>query len=56
VEGRFEAWVGTYISFNAEVMRKLTAQFLGLAEKQRTTGPLLIADRVRSRMPGRDDS
>jgi class 3 adenylate cyclase/predicted ATPase len=42
----YGSWVGNYISFNGNVMRKLAAQFLALAEKQETTGPLLIADRI----------
>jgi predicted ATPase/class 3 adenylate cyclase len=42
----YGSWVGNYISFNSNAMRKLAAQFLELAEKQGTTGPLLIADRI----------
>ena len=42
----YGSWVGSYISFNGNAMRKLAAQFLALAEKQGTTGPLLIADRI----------
>ena len=39
-------WVLNYIAFNGGAARKLAAQFLTLAEKQRASGPLMIGDRV----------
>ena len=39
-------WASNYVGFNGAVMRDLAAQFLGLAEKQGTTAPLLIANRI----------
>jgi predicted ATPase len=39
-------WVANVVAFNGEVVRKLAAQFLALAEKQGTTGPLLMAHRI----------
>ena len=36
------AWSANYIAFNGDLIRELAAQFLALAEKQRTTGPLMI--------------
>jgi predicted ATPase len=36
------AWSANYIAFNGELIRELAAQFLALAEKQTTTGPLTI--------------
>jgi predicted ATPase len=39
-------WVANYISFNGGVMRELATQFLALAERQETTAPLLVADRI----------
>jgi predicted ATPase len=39
-------WTASYVAFKGEEMRELAAQFLALAEKQGTTAPLLIADRV----------
>jgi class 3 adenylate cyclase/predicted ATPase len=42
----YSFWVVNYIAFNGEVIRKLSAQFLTLAEKQGASGPLQIADRV----------
>jgi predicted ATPase len=42
----YSFWVVNYIAFNGEVTRKLSAQFLTLAEKEGASGPLQIADRV----------
>ena len=39
-------WGVNYIAFNGDVLRELATQFLALVEKQRTTAPLLIADRM----------
>jgi len=39
-------WTANYVAFNGDVCRDLAAHFLTLAEKQRTTGPLLIAHRI----------
>jgi class 3 adenylate cyclase/predicted ATPase len=39
-------WVASYIAFNGDMLRNLAAQFLALAEKQRATVPLMIADRA----------
>ncbi|SHN78093.1 AAA family ATPase [Bradyrhizobium erythrophlei] len=42
----FGFWVASYVAFNGEVMRGLAAQFLALAEKQRTTVPLMVGNRM----------
>ena len=39
-------WVASYIAFNGDMLRNLAAQFLALAEKQRATVPLMVADRA----------
>jgi predicted ATPase len=39
-------WVANQVAFNGDVMRKLAMQFLALAEKQRTTAPLMIGHRI----------
>jgi predicted ATPase/class 3 adenylate cyclase len=39
-------WVANYTAFNGDVLRDLAAQTLTLAEKQGTTGPLLIGHRL----------
>jgi predicted ATPase len=36
------AWSANCIAFNGDLIRELAAQFLALAEKQRTTGPRMI--------------
>ena len=36
------AWSANHIAFNGDLIRELAAQFLALAEKQRTTVPLMI--------------
>jgi class 3 adenylate cyclase/predicted ATPase len=42
----FGFWVASYVAFNGEVMCGLAAQFLALAEKQRTTVPLMVGNRL----------
>ena len=39
-------WVANLVAFNGDVLRELAAQFLALAEKQRTTVPLMIGHRL----------
>jgi class 3 adenylate cyclase/predicted ATPase len=39
-------WVASYTAFNGDVLRELSVQFLALAEKQGTTGPLMIGHRL----------
>ena len=39
-------WVANFVAFNGDVMRELAAQFLTLAEKQRTTVPLTVGHRL----------
>ena len=39
-------WVANFVAFNSDVARELAAQFLTLAEKQRTTVPLMIGHRL----------
>jgi class 3 adenylate cyclase/predicted ATPase len=39
-------WVANFVAFNGDVIRKLAAQFLTLAEKQGTTVPLMIGHRL----------
>jgi class 3 adenylate cyclase/predicted ATPase len=42
----YALWTANIVAFNGDVMRKLGAQFLVLAEKQTISAPLLIAHRV----------
>jgi predicted ATPase len=42
----YSFWVANYVAFNGDVNRELAAQFLALAEKQRTTAPLMIGHRL----------
>jgi hypothetical protein len=42
----FGVWGVNRIAFNGEVVRELATQFLALAEKQRTTVPLMVGHRV----------
>ena len=42
----FGVWGVNRIAFNGDVVRELAAQFLALAEKQRTTVPLMVGHRV----------
>jgi predicted ATPase len=39
-------WVANYTAFNGDVLRELAAQFLKLAERHGTSGPLAIGHRV----------
>jgi predicted ATPase len=39
-------WVANLVAFNGDVMRELAVQFLALANKQRATGPLMMAHRL----------
>ena len=39
-------WAANLVAFNGDVVRELATQFLALAEKQRTTAPLLVAHRI----------
>jgi predicted ATPase len=39
-------WVANLVAFNGDVMRELAIQFLALADKQRATGPLMMAHRI----------
>jgi predicted ATPase len=39
-------WVANYIAFNGNALRELAAQFLALAQKARTTVPLMIGHRL----------
>ena len=40
-------WVASYVAFNGDAVRELASQFLALAEKQRTTAPLMIGHRLK---------
>jgi predicted ATPase len=39
-------WVASYIAFNGDTLRDLATQFLSLAEKQGSTGPLIVGHRL----------
>src|SRR5215467_5120346 len=39
-------WVANLVAFKGDVMRELAAQFLALADKQKTTGPLMMGHRL----------
>jgi class 3 adenylate cyclase/predicted ATPase len=39
-------WAANFVAFNGDAIRELARQFLGLAEKQRATGPLMIGHRL----------
>ena len=39
-------WAANYLAFNGDVLRKLSTQFLALAEKQGATGPIMIGHRL----------
>jgi len=39
-------WVAHYVAFNGDVVRKLAAQFLALAQKQTATAPRMIGHRL----------
>ena len=42
----YGVWVANYVAFNGDICRDLAAQFLMLAEKQKATGPLLMAHAI----------
>jgi class 3 adenylate cyclase/tetratricopeptide (TPR) repeat protein len=42
----YGVWVANYVAFDGDICRDLAAQFLTLAEKQRATGPLLMAHAI----------
>jgi predicted ATPase len=42
----FAIWVGNIAAFNGEVVRKLAAEFLSLAEKQEESTPLMVGHRM----------
>jgi class 3 adenylate cyclase/predicted ATPase len=42
-------WVANHTAFNGDAVRALSAQFLALAEKQRTTVPIMIGHRLMGR-------
>jgi len=42
----YSFWVASYMAFNGDAMRELSAQFFALAEKQRTSAALIIAHRL----------
>ena len=39
-------WAANFVAFKGHALRELSAQFLALAEKQKATGPLMIAHRL----------
>ncbi len=39
-------WAASFVAFNGDAIRELAAQFLALAEKQKTTGPLIVGHRL----------
>jgi class 3 adenylate cyclase/predicted ATPase len=42
----YASWVANFVAFNGDVSRDLAAQFLTLAEKQRSTVPLMVGHRL----------
>jgi class 3 adenylate cyclase/predicted ATPase len=42
----YSFWIANQIAFNGDALRELATQFLGLAEKQRATVPLMIGHRL----------
>jgi tetratricopeptide (TPR) repeat protein len=42
----YSFWVANLVAFDGDAMRELAAQFLALAEQQRTTAPSMIAHRL----------
>jgi predicted ATPase len=42
----YGSWVTKYVAFDAEAIRELAAQFLTLAQKQKSDAPLMIAHRL----------
>ena len=43
----FGFWITNYVAFDGDVMCDLAAQFMELAEKQRTTVPLMVGHRLK---------
>jgi predicted ATPase len=43
----FGFWVANCVAFDGDVVRELAAQFMELAEKQRTTVPLMVGHRLK---------
>jgi class 3 adenylate cyclase/predicted ATPase len=39
-------WVANYVAFDGKALRELAAEFMALAEKQKTTGPLVVGHRI----------
>jgi predicted ATPase len=42
----YSFWAANFVAFNGDLMCELAGQFLALAEKQGTTGPLMIGHRL----------
>ena len=42
----YGVWGANYLAFNGDAVRELAAQFLALAEKQRSVVPLVVAHRI----------
>jgi predicted ATPase len=42
----YNFWVANFVAFNGDMVRKLAAQFLALAEKQGATTPLMLGHRL----------
>jgi predicted ATPase len=42
----YSVWAANFVAFNGDAIRKLSAQFLTLATKQKATGPLAIGHRL----------
>ena len=42
----YSVWAANFVAFNGDAMRRLSAQFLTLATKQKATGPLAIGHRL----------
>jgi predicted ATPase len=42
----YGVWAANYVAFNGDVMHRLAAQFLSLAEKQKATFPLMTGHRL----------
>ena len=42
----YSFWAANYVGFDGTAMCELASQFLALAEKQRTTGPLIVGHRL----------
>jgi predicted ATPase len=42
----YSVWAANYVAFNGDVMQRLAAQFLSLAERQKATFPLMTGHRL----------